>query len=732
MIKLAKLLETTMHTRRGSAIRRYKNLVGKQVGSSLYVHKFYADEVIPKEILQRAEEILTRSNPDFKYNTLMWDSKTNNVRFDESPDFDTTREPHVGEYIVVSPNGERPPRIGVSNSIWHHKWLWVKDDYNGFDVDKSKEWSRVWIGKLTEPAKGTDFSWKSQLRNVGLTENIAKGEDVVFGGIKWPDIVIAHVGDPAQPATYGHTPNMGRTRWVYYQKGGSVFWHDHIPDKDYQHAVEEYLSKLGYVVSAHRPMSDYYKNIKENTLLMEASQDEAALDFLKKMVRKGPFKGKVYLAGGAVRDMEMGQIPKDLDVVVTDNGKEGGMKFAIWLAQQMGNYKEGSNPILFPTFGTAKVVLTGNHNGVVLDGFDVEAVFARKEVYTPGSRKPEVFPGTIEDDAYRRDFTTNSLMMNLTTDEILDITGRGKTDIKAGLIRTTSPPDEIFGQDALRMFRAIRFATKYNWQIDPETWEGTKKNLNNLSNTSMERVRDELDKILVTKDPTRGIRLLRDVGLLSHVSPELQRAVGMLQNKHHKHDVFDHTMEVLKNTKPELIQRLMALFHDIGKVVTREETPTGVHFIGHEDVGEEIVDRTMRALKYPVELIDAVKIGVKYHMRLKHGKDDATMSDSTLRKFKIALGDQLENALDVIHADNIAHADASVMPNQIERVRQRLKTLDVQVKKPNLPINGNDLIALGVKPGPIMAKLLGAVTDAWYENPNITRDDALAIVRPMI
>jgi len=639
MIKLAKLLETTMHTRRGSAIRRYRNLVGKQVGSAIYVHKFYADDVIPKDVLRRAEEILTRSNPDFKYNTLMWDSKTNNVRFDESPDFDTAREPHVGEYIVVTTSGQLPPRKGVSNSIWHHKWLWVKDDYNGFDVDKSKEWSRIWLAKLGEPAKGTDLSWKSQLRNVGLTEN---------------------------------------------------------------------------------------------TLLMEASQDEAALDFLKKMVRNGPFKGKVYLAGGAVRDMIRGEVPKDLDVVITDNGKEGGMQFATWLAQQMGNYKQGSNPVLFPNFGTAKVVLQGIHNGVDLDGFDVEVVFARKEVYTPGSRKPEVFPGTIEDDAYRRDFTTNSLMMNLTTDEILDITGRGKTDIKAGLIRTTSPPDEIFGQDALRMFRAIRFATKYNWQIDSETWEGIKKNLNNLSNTSMERVRDELDKILVTKDPTRGIRLLRDVGLLSHISPELQQAVGMVQNKHHSEDVFSHTLTVLSKTKPELIQRLMALFHDIGKVVTREETPTGVHFIGHEDAGVEIVDRTMRALKYPIELIDAVKVGVKHHMRLKHGKDDATMSDSTLRKFKIALGDQLENALDVIHADNTAHSDASNMPNQIEHVRRRLKALDIQVKKPNLPINGNDLLAMGIKPGPIMAKLLGAVTDAWYNNHNITREEALAIVRQLI
>ena len=477
---------------------------------------------------------------------------------------------------------------------------------------------------------------------------------------------------------------------------------------------------------------DQYKTISENELLMEASKDEAALDFLKKMVRNGPYKSNVYLAGGAVRDMIRGEVPKDLDVVVTNFGKDGGMNFAIWLAKEMGNYKHESNPVLASKFGTAKVLLTGTHNGVDLSGYPVESVFARKEVYTPGSRKPEVFPGTIEDDAFRRDFTVNSLMMNLTTDEILDLTGKGRIDIAAGLIRTTNNPDEIFGQDALRMFRAIRFAAKYNWKIDPPTWEGIKNNLSNLDNTSYERVSMELDKILMTKTPSYGIRLLRDSGLLSHVSPDLQKAVGMSQNKHHKDDVFDHTMAVLDNTNPVLRQRIMALFHDIGKVATRSETPTGVHFIGHEDVGADMVDQIMRKLKYPLELIDAVKIGVKQHMRLKHGGDAAVISNKVLRKFKLALGDTLEDVLDVIHADNISHADASSMPNQIAKVRELMKGLNLTVTKPNLPINGDDLLAMGVPRGKKVGEILNAITDAWYENTDITREEAFAIAKGML
>jgi poly(A) polymerase len=724
-------METRLRTKHGSVIRRYHDNVGKQVGSSLYVHKLYADQIIPKAILTKGIEIMTRSNPSFNYNCLMWDVAAKTLRFDEAPDFDSAREPHVGEYVVVSLDGKFPPRHGKSNSIWHHKWLWVKDDYTGFDVDKSKDWSRVWLSKLDEPAKGTDLTWQSQLRKHQLAEAKTKGDDVIHGGIWGTGRIVAlkNVG--------GHTRDMGYNRWVYYQEKSVVFWHHYPPDAESNAEVANYLIQKGYEVKENRPMEDYYKVMdfigEEKTQVMEANQDEAALDFLKKMVRTGPFASQVYLAGGAVRDMVMGQVPKDLDVVVTNNGKEGGMKFATWLAQQMGNFKEGSNPVLFPVFGTAKVVLTGEHNGVSLDGFDVEAVFARKEVYTPGSRKPEVFLGTIQDDAFRRDFTTNSLMMDLTTGEILDLTGQGKNDIKAGIIRTPSNPDEIFGQDALRMFRAIRFATKYDWNIDPATWEGIKNNLNNLGNTSMERVRDELDKILLTKNPARGIRLLRDVGLLPHVAKELQQAVGMTQNVHHKDDVFDHTLEVLKKTKPELVNRLTALFHDIGKVATRAETPTGVKFYQHESVGAEIVERILRDLKYPTEIIDAVKAGVANHMRLKQGGDDAAqLTDKALRKFKIDLGNNLEAVLDVIHADNISHADASSMPNQIERVRQRLQSLDITVTKPNLPINGNDLIALGIPKGPKFSQILAAVAEAWFENPNVTRDQAIEIAKKFV
>lgn len=729
MIKLKPLFETTFRTLNGSIIRRYNNNVGKRVGSQIYVHKYYAKEVIPKSIWTKVNDILSHYKPDFRFNTVVFDVKGKFIRFDEAPDFDIAREPHVGKYIIVYIDENRPPQVGYSDSIWHHKWLWVKDDYTGFDVDKAKEWSRIWLSKLQEPAKGRDLQWQFQLKNVGLNETIYP-PPVVLGGI-WEDGDIKAVAGENDLSRH---PSgwVSCNKWRYVPEIEYLnFWED--PTDTERMMVRDFLERKGYKVSYVNVLT--YNSLKKEMVMEDTEKlAEASLSFLMKMVQSGPFRGKVYLAGGAVRDMVMGKKPKDLDVVVVSKDIEGGMKFAIWLAQQMGNYKSpNSNPVLFPNFGTAKVNLTGVHNGVPLDGMEVEAVASRKEEYTPGSRKPKVVPGTLADDVFRRDFRANSLIFDLTTGEILDLTGKGKEDIKNGIIHTTSDPEIIFKEDPLRMLRAVRFMVQKGWKIDTETEESIKRNVHQLKNISMERIRDELNKMLITSQPENAIRKMKDLGILPYVSPELQRAVGMTQNKYHVHDVFSHTLEVLKNTKPELVQRLMALFHDIGKVASRSETPTGVHFYEHEDVGEIMADSILRKLKYPIEVIDAVKQGVKNHMKLKQGGDDAVkLSDKSLRKFKIELGDNLENVLGLIHADNIAHADASAMPNQIEKVRQRLKVLDIQVKKPNLPINGNDLIQMGVKQGPMIGQILSTVTDAWFENPNLTRDDAMAIVQRMI
>ena len=563
------------------------------------------------------------------------------------------------------------------------------------------------------------------------SQNVSKDPDqtpdLILGAITQNHDILAtkrYTDDARHPAEWSR-----HSRWRYVPEIQMLNWWE-PPTEEEKMLVKDYLTSKGYPVKLNY-VYGYGVGIRENKeLVMEGEVLATDLEaFIRDMIRGSEWEGKVFAVGGFTRDELMGKTPKDLDVVV--NELQGGIKFTTWLAKKLNIFKENSNPVTFPTFGTANLRLTGVvHNGIDFSSEEIDAVMPRAEQYHDSTRKPSAVQfTTLDDDAKRRDLTINSIYKNISTGELLDPAG-GQEDIKKKIIRTASNPDLIYTDDALRMFRAIRFASQLEFNIDPEIISSIKRNLNRLHNTSKERIRDELNKILKTNNPDYGIKLLRDTGLLQYVAKELQQAVGMTQNVHHTEDVFDHTMSVLRKTKPELIQRLMALFHDIGKVATRSETPSGVHFYGHENAGVEIVDRIMRELKYPTDLINAVKLGVKNHMRLKGGGDTAiNLSDKALRKFKIELGDQLENILNVIHADNTAHASASSMPNQIDNVRQRLANLDIQVSKPNLPITGKDLMGLGLKPGPLFSDIFSKITDAWFSNPNITREEALEIAK---
>lgn len=543
--------------------------------------------------------------------------------------------------------------------------------------------------------------------------------------------------------------SIGDKKWRYYKDDHIVKWWEQPSDKEKEivdNFLKQYYNVNGigghsmYVIDPRKPEAT-----NENELLMELKQliiegakEKALEDFVSKTIKGTEWEGKVFIAGGYVRDEFMGKDPKDLDLLV--NAPNGGIEFAKWITKKVGAYKggateedTGSNPVIFPRFGTAKFNLRGVvHNGIDLSDMDVESVMPRKEQYTAGSRKPTVTGGELKDDVERRDFTVNSLLKDLSTGEILDLTGMGKEDIKAGIVRTPLNPDKIFTDDPLRMLRAIRFAVKYNWKLPMFMIRGLKKNAAQLTNISQERIRDELDKMLMTNFPSKAIKLMKVAGLLPYVIPELLPAIKMTQNKHHKHDVFGHTLDVLSKTQPVLLQRLMGLFHDIGKTVTRTVEPEtqGVHFYGHEAAGERIVGDVMARLKYPKELIDAVKLGVKSHMRLKQAGDTGVkIKDTTLLRFRNEMGEQLENILNVIHADNISHSEASSMPNQIDAIRDRLTKLKEIPNKPRLPISGKDLQELGLKPGPIFSTIIKAVTDAWYENPGLSKEQGLEIAK---
>jgi poly(A) polymerase len=459
--------------------------------------------------------------------------------------------------------------------------------------------------------------------------------------------------------------------------------------------------------------------------LFESAKAEDALNAVRNALIGSKYEQDVYLVGGAVRDMQMGLPVKDLDLVVDNHGLEGGIECATFLAKALGVYRPDSNPVIFPRFGTAKLTLKS--------GFDVEFVAPRKEKYDANSRKPVVSAGTLEDDAFRRDFTINSLFMRLSNSELRDLTGRGLADLKRKTIQTTSDATYIFSEDPLRMLRAVRFAIKYDFELPLALIKAIKVNARRLQTISKERIQDELNKILVLKKPSRAIRLFKITGLLKEFMPELQSLSGVTQNAYHKHDAFDHTLDVLDNAPPDLTVRLAALFHDIGKAATRTDDGGKVRFLGHANVGADIAVEVMKRLKYSNDDTEKIRKIVFHHMDMKFAGDDlATLKDKSLRKLIFRVADKLDPLLSLMHADNISHAEHANMPNQIDRIRQRIKDWDIEsILNTTSVLDGNEIAALGAK-GPLIGKIKGRILDKVLETPSFSKKDATLLAQSMI
>jgi poly(A) polymerase len=464
-----------------------------------------------------------------------------------------------------------------------------------------------------------------------------------------------------------------------------------------------------------------------------------ALQIIAEAIQGTEWERQVFVVGGYVRDDLIGDPKKDIDLVITI--QDGGIKFAEWVCQHFGVRGPG-NPVIFPRFGTAKFNLRGVSK-MVRDGqgsvrvdisdVDFEAVMPRSEQYTAGSRKPVVAFGSLVEDAERRDFTINSLMRCVSTGQLLDFTGTGLRDLKDSVIRSAIDPDVIFTEDPLRMLRAVRFTVRFNGKLPLSMIKSLRRNAAQLANISHERIQDELNKMLVTAHPAKALRLLQLTGLLDYALPELTHGVGMLQNHYHKDDVFRHILAVVEGTPAVLDARLGAMFHDIGKPVSRTVDENGkVHFHGHEEKGAEITQRAMSRLRYSNEMVERISKVVALHMRVKKsGEYGELVTDKALRKLRRDAGEDLDLLLTVMDADNRAHAPGHDLPHQIDSIRKRFDALKAETVKPNLPINGNDVLDAFQnqrKAGPWVKEIMAAVEEAWLENPDMTRDDALTIV----
>jgi len=401
---------------------------------------------------------------------------------------------------------------------------------------------------------------------------------------------------------------------------------------------------------------------------------------------------RVLIAGGAVRDLAEGRPPPaEWDLVVLAEAPGGARRLAGELARRW----RWRAPVSFPRFGTHLV----------------EGPAGRVEVSDSCLRTRLALQGKglLERDALARDFTLNALYIDpLGTISpgrgaaVLDPTGRGAADLASGVLRTPLSPSRTFGDDPLRILRAARFAATRGYRPAPGLSRGARASVWGLGKVARERIRDEMDKLLLGERPSEGLRLLGRWGAFADPLPEVQAMVGFLQgNPHHFDDLFLHTTKTVDATPPDLATRWAALLHDCGKPLCRVETPAGCRFIGHEGVGERIARDALRRLRFSRRSAREVEALVRLHM--VHYEED--WSDSAVRRLAARTGPLLPKVLDLLEADSRALKRHGRNTRGALALRARVAEVLGRRPLPVSPLTGREIMrTLGVGPGPVVGE----------------------------
>lgn len=429
------------------------------------------------------------------------------------------------------------------------------------------------------------------------------------------------------------------------------------------------------------------------------------------------------LVGGPVRDAFLGVSSADFDFATSALPDETEKLLRKWTR---ATWDVGRD---FGTIGGRR------------DDLMVEITTFRADEYDGTTRKPVVaFGDSLAGDLARRDFTVNAMAVRLPSQEFVDLHG-GLEDLAGGLLRTPVEPEVSFGDDPLRMMRAARFAAQLGFEIEPATFAAMSRMAERISIVSAERVRDELTKLMLGRLPRAGLVALVDSGLAEHVLPELPALKLEVDEHHHHKDVYEHTLTVLDQAidletgadgavpAPDLVLRLAALLHDIGKPPTKRLEPGGgVSFHHHEVVGAKMTTKRMKALRFDKDTIAAVSHLVGLHLRF-HGYADARWSDSAVRRYVTDAGEQLERLHRLTRADvttrNRRKADRlSFAYDDLEaRIAQLREREEIDAIRPDL--DGKQIMQiLDLKPGPVVGQAHKFLLELRMEHGPLGEDRA--------
>lgn len=436
----------------------------------------------------------------------------------------------------------------------------------------------------------------------------------------------------------------------------------------------------------------------------------------KAMIARGH---EAYLVGGCVRDLLTNKIPTDWDIVTSATPKEIQEVFP-------DSFYENR-------FGTVGVKIRDKKNEVV----DIVEItpFRIEEKYSNYRHPDEVsFSKSIEDDLGRRDFTINALALNLallnkktggigeiTIDESVVDLYEGIKDLSSSSIKSVGNPEDRFREDALRLLRAVRFSAQLGFVIEPETLAAIKRNAALLEKISIERIRDEFSKIIRSDHPDKGIEMLHTTGLLRYILPELELGVGIGQNRHHIYTVFQHALESLKHCpSKKLSVRLAALLHDVAKPQAKKGDGPMSTFYNHDLIGERVVYRALKRLRFPEKIAKKTALLVRHHM---FHYEVGTVTPASVRRLAARVGkSNIKDLIDLRIADRLGSGCPKAKPYKLRHLEYLLERVETDPVSPKmLKVNGNDLynkagIERGVRMGMILDILLSEVLEDPKKN----------------